>query len=168
MLFVWMMVATGALAQNTTATLSGSVKDEYGSPIEAASIQVSNNDNGTYYGAVTNRFGIFSLSGLRPGNYSVSISFIGFIGQKFEDVVLSIGEDYNINVVLKEDTQNIPEVTISGGSIYFNETRTGQTYNVNSQSMSMLPSVKRSVTFPSTRSILCAPRASLLSSEIRL
>ena len=145
MLFVWLMVATGALAQNTTATLSGSVKDEYGSPIEAASIQVSNNDNGTNYGAVTNRFGIFSLSGLRPGNYSVSISFIGFIGQKFEDVVLSIGEDYNINVVLKEDTQNIPEVTISGGSIYFNETRTGQTYNVNSQSMSMLPSVKRSL-----------------------
>lgn len=140
-----LLVSASALAQNTTASISGSVKDVYGEPIEAATIQVTNNENGAFYGAVTNRFGIFSLSGLKPGKYQVKVSFVGYTDLDFNNVVLSIGKDYNINVVLKEDTKNIPEVTIRGESTHFNETHTGQTYNVNRENIELLPSVNRSM-----------------------
>ena len=140
-IFAW----TGAWAQNTTASISGSVKDDYDEPLEAAAIQVTNNDNGAFYGAVTNRFGIFSLSGLKPGTYKVKISYIGYVARTYDNVILSIGKDYNINVVLKEDTKNIPEVTIRGESTHFNETPTGQTYNVNRENIALLPSVNRSM-----------------------
>ena len=139
------LVITGASAQNTTASISGSVKDNYGEPIEAATVQVTNSENGAFYGAVTNRFGIFSLSGLKPGKYLVKVSYVGYTGMDYDNVVVSIGNDYNINVVLKEDTRNIPEVVIRGESTHFNETPTGQTYNINREIITLLPSANRSM-----------------------
>lgn len=141
LLFAW----AEASAQNTTATISGSVKDQEGEPLQAASILVTSNETGAFYGTVTNRFGIFSLSGLKPGNYLVKISFLGYQDVAYDNVILSLGKDYNFNAVLKEENVNLPTVTIRGESTHFNETRTGQTYNVNRESMSLLPSVNRSM-----------------------
>ncbi len=144
-LFVLLFAWTEASAQNTTATISGSVKDSEGEPLQAAAVLVTNNETGAFYGTVTNRFGIYSLSGLKPGNYLVKISFLGYQEVAYDNVILSLGKDYNFNTVLKEDNVNIPTVTIRGESTHFNETRTGQIYNVNRESMSMLPSVNRSM-----------------------
>ncbi len=144
-LFVMLFAWTEASAQNTTATISGSVKDSEGEPLQAAAVLVTNNETGAFYGTVTNRFGIYSLSGLKPGNYLVKISFLGYQEVAYDNVILSLGKDYNFNTVLKEDNVNIPTITIRGESTHFNETRTGQIYNVNRESMSMLPSVNRSM-----------------------
>lgn len=145
LLLMCVMVSSGVFAQNTTASISGSVRDKNGNSIEAATVQVTNNETGAFYGAVTNSYGIFSLSGLKPGNYLVKVSFVGYTGMSFDNVVISVGKDYNINVVLEEDTRNLPTVTIRGESTHFNETRTGQTYNVNREDLGLLPSVNRSM-----------------------
>ena len=144
-LFVLLFACVEASAQNTTASISGSVKDPEGEPLQSAAVLVTSNENGAFYGTVTNRFGIFSLSGLKPGNYLVKVSFLGYQEVAYDNVILSLGKDYNINVVLKEDNVNLPTVTIRGESTHFNETRTGQTYNVNRESMALLPSVNRSM-----------------------
>ena len=141
LLFAW----TEASAQNTTATISGTVKDQEGEPLQSAAVLVTNNETGAFYGTVTNRFGIFSVSGLKPGMYLVKISFLGYQEMAYDNVVVSLGKDYSINAVLKEDNVNLPAVTIRGASTHFNETRTGQTYNVNRESMALLPSVNRSM-----------------------
>ena len=144
-LFVLLLASVGASAQNTTATISGSVKDTEGEPLQAAAVLVTSSETGAFYGAVTNRHGIFSLSGLKPGKYLVKFSFLGYQDFALDNVILSLGKDYNVNVVLKEETMNIPTVTIRGESTHFNETRTGQTYNVNREAIAMLPSVNRSM-----------------------
>ena len=141
LLFAW----AEASAQNTTASISGSVKDSEGEPIQSAAVLVTNNETGAFYGTVTNRFGIFSVSGLKPGKYLVKISFLGYQEVAYDNVVVSLGKDYNLNAVLKEDNVNLPTVTIRGESTHFNETRTGQIYNVNRESMALLPSVNRSM-----------------------
>ena len=142
---LWSFAWTEASAQNTTASISGSVKDTEGEPIQAAAVLVTSNETGAFYGAVTNRYGIFSLSGLKPGNYLVKVSFLGYQDIDYDNVILSMGKDYNINVILKEETKSIPAVIIRGESTHFNETRTGQTYNINRESMTLLPSVNRSM-----------------------
>ena len=144
-LFVLLLASVGASAQNTTATISGSVKDTEGEPLQAAAVLVTSNETGAFYGTVTNRFGIFSLSGLKPGNYLVKVSFLGYQEVSYDNVTLSLGKDYSLNVVLTEETLSIPTVTIRGESTHFNETRTGQTYNVNREAITMLPSVNRSM-----------------------
>ena len=144
-LFVLLFASVEASAQNTTATISGSVKDTEGEPLQAAAVLVTSNETGAFYGTVTNRFGIFSLSGLKPGNYLVKVSFLGYQEVSYDNVILSLGKDYSLNVVLTEETLSIPTVTIRGESTHFNETRTGQTYNVNREAIAMLPSVNRSM-----------------------
>ena len=144
-LCVLLFASVGASAQNTTASISGSVKDSDGEPLQAASVVVTNNETGAFYGAVANKYGIFSLSGLKPGKYLVTVSFLGYQDVAYDNVVLSMGKDYNFNVILKEETRNIPTVTIRGESTHFNETRTGQTYHIGRESMAMLPSVNRSM-----------------------
>ena len=139
------MVTPWASAQNTTASISGLVKDDNDNPFEAASVQVVNSENGASYGTVTNRTGMFSLQGLKPGIYSVKVSFLGYVSMIYDNVVLSIGKNYSINVVLKEDIRNIPQITVRGSSTHFNETLTGQTYNLNSNIITLLPSANRSM-----------------------
>ena len=145
MVLLCLSISLGASAQNTTASISGSVKDNSNEPVEAAAVQVTNNDNGAFYGAVTNRYGIYSLSGLKPGSYTVKVSFLGYAPMSYDNVVLSIGNDYKLNVVLTEDTSDIPEVTISDSYTHFNETRTGQTYNVSRENIALLPSANRNM-----------------------
>ena len=60
---LWSFAWTEASAQNTTASISGSVKDTEGEPIQAAAVLVTSNETGAFYGAVTNRYGIFSQIG---------------------------------------------------------------------------------------------------------
>lgn len=145
MFVLWLSFSVVSWAQNTTASISGTVKDRNGEPIVAATIQVTSNETGAFYGAVTNRFGVYSLSGLKPGYYLVKVSYVGYVTVGYDNVVLSTGKDYNCDVVLNEDTRNIPEVTVRGESTHFYETRTGQTYNVGKQNIAMLPSVNRSL-----------------------
>jgi hypothetical protein len=144
-LCVLLFASVGASAQNTTASISGTVKDSEGEPLQAASVVVTNNETGAFYGAVANKYGVFSLSGLKPGKYLVTVSFLGYQDVAYDNVVLSMGKDYNFNVILKEEALSIPVVTIRGESTHFNETRTGPTYNLNRESMALLPSVNRSM-----------------------
>ena len=103
-LFVLLFASVEASAQNTTATISGSVKDTEGEPLQAAAVLVTSYETGAFYGTVTNRFGIFSLSGLKPGNYLVKVSFLGYQEVSYDNVTLSLGKDYSLNVVLTEET----------------------------------------------------------------
>lgn len=145
-LLLCLLVPAGLSAQNnTTSSISGSVRDVQGEPVEAATIQAANNETGAFYGAVSNRQGLFSLTGLKPGKYHVQISYIGYTGVGLDNVEVLVGKEYNLNIVLKEDVSNLPMVTIRGGSVHFNETRTGQTYSINNERLELLPSVNRSL-----------------------
>ena len=47
-LCVLLVASTGAWAQNTTASISGSVKDSDGEPLQAAAVVVTNNETGAF------------------------------------------------------------------------------------------------------------------------
>ena len=92
-------VSFAALAQNMQVT--GTVVDEAGYAIVGATVVV----DGTNAGAVTGESGHFSVNA--PKNGSLTISFIGYEAQ-----VVAIAGQQKINVVLKQDTQNIDNVIV--------------------------------------------------------
>ena len=51
------------------------------------------------YGATTDESGSYSISDIAPGNYDVTISFIGFDDFK-EDILIEAGKKYNIDAEL--------------------------------------------------------------------
>lgn len=134
-----------AVSQNTISSISGTVKDIYGNAIEAANIQVSDCNTGSVYGAASNQYGIYSVSGLKPGEYAVQCTFIGYNTASYSGIVLKSATVYKLDIVLDDKDNVIDDVVITAKKMNFSETRTGQTYHVNSEKISLLPSVSRSL-----------------------
>src|SRR5258706_648315 len=97
-------------AQETTATISGSVYDDKGSVISGASIVVKHEPTGYVTGATSNSRGIFVIPNLKPGGpYTITTSFVGFKEQKLENINLSLGNNPNADVVMVSSDKALQE-----------------------------------------------------------
>ena len=145
---VIMMFATSAMAQITTSSLSGKVvAAETGEEVIGATILAVHTPSGTSYTAVTNIDGRFTIQGMRTGGpYSVSISYVGFQKKTYTDLTLQLGEMFNLEAEISEDTKMLGEVIVSGKASKFSAEKTGASTNITSQQITSLPTVSRSIT----------------------
>src|SRR5574344_2564999 len=84
-------------------TVKGTVVDQVNQPVIGASVQV----NGSRVGTVTDIDGNFQLEKV-PDNGVITISYVGM---KAQEVKVSGNE---MNVQLKDDSQNLDEVVVIG------------------------------------------------------
>ena len=149
LLFMAMMLTSvlTLMAQVTTSALSGKVtmadtKEE----VIGATIQAIHEPSGTKYAAVTNSNGRFTIQGMRNGGpYSVAISYIGYETKTFRNIVLELGETYNLNALLSEDANELTEVVVSGKASKFAAEKTGASTNINQRTIQELPTINRSI-----------------------
>ncbi len=138
-----------AMAQITTSSMAGKVtiNDEKGEEVIGATVQVVHEPSGTRYNAVTNANGRFAIQGMRTGGpYAVTVSYIGFQSKTLRNIVLQLGETYNLQVWLSEDANELAEVIVSGKASKFTAEKTGASTNITSQQILNLPTVNRSIT----------------------
>jgi TonB-dependent receptor len=84
------------IGQNSKATLAGTVKDESGAMLQGARITLEPAAQPT----ASNGQGSFFFNSLTPGNYKVTVSFVGF--EPFtKEVTLTAGQTAQIDAVLK-------------------------------------------------------------------
>lgn len=135
-----------AMAQVTTAEISGTVYFEDGQPLPGANVSAVHLPTGTKYGAVTNFDGRFNLLNLRVGGpYKITVSYVGFHNAVYNDVNLSLGETYNLEVKLVSDETQLQEVVITGEkNQIINSDRTGAVTSVGSKDLKTLPTISRS------------------------
>ncbi len=86
-------------------TLKGIVKDSSGEPLVGVSVQIKGTQNGT----VTNVEGSFTLRATVKPTDKLVVSYIGMAKQEIE-----IGNKRNFNVLLKEDSQLLDDVVVTG------------------------------------------------------
>ena len=86
-------------AQDSSATLAGTVTNASGSPIANANISVANTFSGQTAGAQTDAAGHYNLPNLAPGEYQVSVSAEGF-STKVARVKLSAGATETLQLAL--------------------------------------------------------------------
>ncbi len=149
LLFMAMMLTSvlTLMAQVTTSALSGKVtmadtKEE----VIGATIQAIHEPSGTKYAAVTNSNGRFTIQGMRNGGpYSVAISYIGYETKTFRNIVLELGETYNLNALLSEDANELTEIVVSGKASKFAAEKTGASTNINQRTIQELPTINRSI-----------------------
>lgn len=144
---VFCLIAAGVNAQTTTASMRGKVTDVQHEVIIGATIKAIHVPSGTVYGAVTNVDGIFNLFGLRTGGpYKVEVSYVGYQPAMFEGIILSLGESYNLNVILKESSELLDEVIVVGSrDAKFQSQRTGAAQNFNAKAIENAPTMSRSI-----------------------
>jgi len=97
-----------AFPQAGTGTISGSVLDSTGAAVASASVIALNEATGFRRESAANQAGEFSLVGLTPGEYTVTVQMQGFKKATAKDVRLEV--DQNIRVDVKLEVGSVSEV----------------------------------------------------------
>lgn len=97
------------------SVLSGRIIDQDSIPLASATILLLSYPDTTYItGITTDMDGQFKILDIKPNNYILSLSMIGY---KKIDVPLQIGENSTVqlgDVLLEDDTHMLSEVTVTG------------------------------------------------------
>lgn len=109
--FCMSLLLTTVNGQGSTATLSGTVKDQNGAVIPGALISVINVAQGFQRSTTTSGEGVFVVPLLAPGNYVVKVEHNGFTTSEIRDVVLNVNSQLTLPVELQ--VGKIGEQTVS-------------------------------------------------------
>ena len=132
---------------STTASMRGRITDNNGEGLPGATVRATHTPTGTEWGNVTDVDGYFRLPNMNVGGpYTVSISFVGFDTKNRENIYLTLGQTYNINENLEENTTELEAVVISAnqGDI-FDGNRTGASTFIGTESINSLPTTGRAL-----------------------
>ena len=102
-----------AVAQETRASVYGTVTDPAGAVIPGAAVQARNVEKGTTFRSVSNNAGIYTLSYLPLGRYTVEIEAKGFKKFVRQDIVLGINDKLGLDAQL-EVGQTTEAITVTG------------------------------------------------------
>ncbi len=135
-------------AQVTTSSISGTVTDPNGSPLVGATVVAIHQPSGTKYTTISKQGGVVNLPGLRVGGpYSITVTYVGFKTQVFDNVTLVLGEAYNLTVQLGSDAVELSTVSVTASTRRRSFTdKVGATTNINAAQLSTLPTISRSIT----------------------
>lgn len=102
-----MCFATEMAGNETDGKIKGIVIDgELGGPLEFVTVQVKAKDSGkTLQGSVTGSDGVYSIGGLKKGEYIVTFSYLGY-----EDI------SKNISIASNNQVVNLGEMTLEEGA----------------------------------------------------
>ena len=101
-------------AQNTTGSISGSVKADNGEVLVGATISVLHIPTGTVYNAQTRKTGLFDVSNVQPGGpYAVTVSYVNYLSEKREDIYVALGDAVRLDVILSSKIDKLKDVSVS-------------------------------------------------------
>jgi Outer membrane cobalamin receptor protein len=113
---ILLLILSGLAAMGQT-TVKGIVKDNRGRPVYGASISLVD----TYDGATSDSSGAFMFQSSEKGGQTVRVSSIGF--KIFEQKLTLSGTPVILDVVLKQEPNELTAVTITAGSFEASDTK---------------------------------------------
>lgn len=143
--FIFLLLFTlGSLfsfSQITTSSISGNVKSTNGETLVGVTIQATHVPTGTQYFTVTNNAGNYVLPAVRVGGpYMINATFIGMGKQTVTDVNTSLGVSTNVDIIMKEEVNNLSEVIVLGNiSNVFSTDRTGAAQQFTRRELQNIP-----------------------------
>lgn len=145
-----LFIALTSMAQVTTGTITGVVKDGKGVLLTGAAVEAIHEPSGSKYKTVSSSAGTFTLPGLRVGGpYKITFTFVGLKTEVISDVTIQLGEPSLVDVVMVDAVTQLSEVVVSGATrrgALISKDRKGTSTNINSRLISTLPTISRNVT----------------------
>ncbi|KKB46193.1 SusC/RagA family TonB-linked outer membrane protein [Parabacteroides sp. HGS0025] len=118
------------IAQQQVKNISGKIVDQNGEPVIGANVV----EKGTANGVISDLEGRFSIR--VQDNAELQISYIGYVDQ----IILVAGKE-NLEIVLKEDYQNLDEIVVVGYGVQKKKLVTGATVQVKGDDLQKLNTV---------------------------
>src|SRR5262245_34817416 len=94
-------LAAPVLGQVVTATVTGTVTDNTGAALKAASVAAENRKTGVQYPTRTNDVGVYTISGLPVGEYAVRAEAQGFKTVVTNPLTLEVGQTARVDLKLE-------------------------------------------------------------------
>lgn len=136
------------MAQVTTSRLSGVVKSKEGAVLQGATVLAVYTPNNITYTTTSSVSGRFNLSNLKSGGpYKITVTYIGYTPQEFDNVYLQLADVTNIDVDLTLTSSELTSVVVTSQNKNgaFNSNRTGATTNIGKAEIQRLPTITRSL-----------------------
>ena len=141
---VAVVVAAPALAQNTTAAVSGTVQDGNGKPVAGAQVSILHIESGASSSTTTDASGRYAARGLRVGGpYTITIRQGGQTETR-SDVYLALAETLNLDATLGAASATVV-VTGQAQSQVFNRASMGAGTSINNAQLNALASIQRNL-----------------------
>jgi len=138
------MATAPALAQNTTAAVSGRVTGVDGKPVASATVSIRHVESGSVNTTTTDADGRYTARGLRAGGpYTVIVSK-GGLTDRTEGLVLQLAETLSLDAVLAPQSQTVT-VTGRGLSDKFNSSKMGTGTSLGSRELAAYASINRNL-----------------------
>lgn len=107
---IFLLISAGLFAQETASLKGKVIDDSNGETLIGATVLIL----GTYKGVSTNFDGNYFIDGIKPGDYSIKVTYIGFTDKIFNGITLKKGETKTLDVRLKLNSKTIETVEIVG------------------------------------------------------
>jgi len=94
-------------------SVSGTIIDEDNNPVVYANVLFLKKTDSifiSYKGMSTDEAGVFNFDNIQPGTYQISASFLGY---KTENNIFNLSNNEVFTLILKEDNQELDEVTLT-------------------------------------------------------
>ena len=99
--------AVSALAQLSTASLNGVVRDTTEASVPRAAVTLHNLDTGVERNTLTNDAGTYVFSDINPGHYTLRVTAPSFSTKQVSDFVLAVNQTATIDITLDAGAQTV-------------------------------------------------------------
>jgi outer membrane receptor protein involved in Fe transport len=141
LLVAWVGLAGVAGAQVSTATIQGTVSDDTG-VLPGANVVARHVQSGFAHETVTAEDGTFTLPGLRPGQYNITVAFAQYKPQA-RTVEVLVGQSATVNFRVTPDVVYTENVTVVGDTRLLDTRESEVTTNVTREQIQYLPQNNR-------------------------
>ncbi len=139
-------LATSAMAQTTTSTISGVVMTDAGAPISNATVTVMDSTSGFTRTVTTGTNGQFSVRNLSVGgSYDVSVIGAGFQGKRVEGLNLSLGGTSALNFNLTPSDTVEDEIIVVSQRTVLAEVAVGPSASFGLVTLENAPAINRNI-----------------------
>ncbi|MGO8818478.1 MAG: carboxypeptidase regulatory-like domain-containing protein [Terriglobia bacterium] len=140
-----LLLSTGTVWGDVTASISGTVNDPTGAVIPGATVTALNTDKGISNSTQTNTQGFYSFPALPTGKYEVSIRATGFEEYRQTGLVLDVDTALRVDAVMKVGAVN-QEVSVSATAVHVDTSNTQMGEVITDTKMTAVPLNGRSYT----------------------
>ena len=136
-----------AMAQSATSgAVSGTVTDPSGAVIPAVAVELTSKDTNSVQTAQTNAAGQYTFTGVRPGEYKITVKASGFRTSSIPSVTVEVNKSAELDVKLEVggDSSIVEVMATTGAQLQTVDAQIGN--SISKDLISKLPTLARNVT----------------------
>jgi hypothetical protein len=150
-MFMLSMIASTAFGQGvTTAAMNGKINDPAEGPLIGATVVAVLESTGSQFATITDADGYFHIPNMDVGGpYTMRVSYVGYEEYKQENIFLTLGQTFRVNVDMSQSAFDIAEVMVTGRTNDYNiidGNRTGAETVIGVEQIEHLPTIGRDMT----------------------